>query len=98
MKRAKYTAEFKSKALKQILEKGVQQLRHPVTWGCLQDYFIAGTPKLKEPDANPIEHVKALQAQVTKLKAESMQVSEEQNILKKPPYTLPKYASKVGIY
>jgi transposase len=41
------------------------------------------TRKLKGLDEKPIEDVKALQAEMTKLKAELRRITEERDILKK---------------
>jgi transposase len=55
-------------------------------------------PKLKEPDATPLEDVKALQAKMTKLKTEFRRTSEECDISKKPPRTLQNCRSEVRVY
>jgi transposase len=83
MKRTQYTAEFKAEAVKQIIEKG-----HPA-------------PEVSSRlgvDEKPIENIKALQAEMTKLKVELRRTTKERDILKKPPRTLPKCPSEVRVY
>jgi transposase len=83
MKRTKYTAEFKSEAVKQIIEKGHSATEVAGRLGVPVGLLYTWTRKLKSPDEQPIEDVKALQAEMTKLKAELRRTSEERDILKK---------------
>ena len=84
MKRTQYTAEFKTEAVKQILEKG-----HPATEvssrlgvpvGLLYTWARKARGFAEEP---PPDDLKALQAEMTKLKAELRRTTEERDILKK---------------
>ncbi len=78
MKRTKYTAEFKSEVVKQIIEKK--------SFGHLGCQSLSGPYRptvQKGPDEQPIEDVKALQAEMTKLKAELRRTAEERDFLKK---------------
>ncbi|OZA75837.1 transposase [Polynucleobacter sp. 39-46-10] len=83
MKRTKYTAEFKVETVKQIIEKGYSATEVSSRLGVPVGPHYTWTRKLKEPDVTPIEDVKALQAEMTKLKAELRRTAEERNILKK---------------
>ena len=83
MKRTKYTAEFKSEAVKQILDKGHSATDVASRLGVPVGLLYTWTRKLKGLDEKPIEDVKALQAEMTKLKAELRRTTEERDILKK---------------
>lgn len=83
MKRTKYTAKFKSEAFKQILDKRHSTVEVSSRLGVPVGLLYNWARKLKEPDVTPIEDVKALQAEMTKLKAELRRTTEERDILKK---------------
>ena len=83
MKRTKYTAEFKLEAVKQILEKGHSATDVASRLGVPVGLLYTWTRKLKGPHEQPIEDVKAPQAEMTKLKAELRRTTEERDILKK---------------
>ena len=83
MKRTKYTAEFKLEAVKQILEKGHSATEVASRLGVPVGLLYTWSWKLKGPDEQPIEDVKALQAEMAKLKAELRRTTEERDILKK---------------
>ena len=83
MKRTKYTTEFKLEAVKQILEKGHSATNVASRLGVPVGLLYTWTRKLKGLDEKPIEDIKALQAEMTKLKAELRRTTEERDILKK---------------
>jgi transposase len=83
MRRTKYTTEFKLEAVKQILEKGHSATDVASRLGVPVGLLYTWARKLKGPDVTPIEDVKALQAEMTKLKAELRRTTEERDILKK---------------
>jgi len=83
MNRTKYTTEFKLEAVKQILEKGHSATDVASRLGVPVGLLYTWTRKLKGSDEKPIETVKALQAEMTKLKAELRRTTEERDILKK---------------
>ena len=83
MKRTKYTTEFKLEAVKQILEKGHSATDVASRLGVPVGLLYTWARKRKGPDVTPIEDVKALQAEMTKLKAELRRTTEERDILKK---------------
>ena len=83
MKRTKYTAEFKLEAVKQILEKGHSATDVASRLGVPVGLLYTWTRKLKGSDEKPIEDIKALQAEMTKLKVKLRRTTEERDILKK---------------
>ena len=83
MKWTKYTAEFKLEAVKQILDKGHSATEVSSRLGVPVGLLYTWARKLKGPDEQPIADVKALQAEMTKLKAELRRTTEERDILKK---------------
>ena len=83
MKRTKYTTEFKLEAVKQILDKGHSATDVVSRLGVPVGLLYTWTRKLKGLDEKPIEDVKALQVEMTKLKAELRRTTEERDILKK---------------
>jgi len=83
MNRTKYTTEFELEAVKQILEKGHSATDVASRLGVPVGLLYTWTRKLKGSDEKPIEDVKALQAEMTKLKAELRRTTEERDILKK---------------
>ena len=83
MKRTKYTTEFKAEAVKQIIEKGHPAPEVSSRLGVPVGLLYTWTRKLKGSDEKPIEDIKALQAEMTKLKAELRRTTEERDILKK---------------
>ena len=83
MKRTKYTAVFKLEVVKQILEKGHSATDVASRLGVPVVLLYTCTRKLKGSDEKSMEDVKALQAEMTKLKAELRRTTEERDILKK---------------
>ena len=83
MKRTKYTTEFKLEAVKQILEKGHSATDVASRLGVPVGLLYTWTRKLKGSDEKPIEDIKALQAEMTKLKVKLRRTTEERDILKK---------------
>jgi transposase len=84
MKRTQYTAEFKTEAVKKILEKGHPatevSIRLGVPVGLLYTWARKARGFSEEP---PPDDLKALQAEMTKLKPELRRTTEERDILKK---------------
>ena len=83
MKRTQYTAEFKAEAVKQIIEKGYPAPEVSSRLGVPVGLLYTWARKHKGVDEKPIEDIKALQAEMTKLKAELRRTTEERDILKK---------------
>jgi len=84
MKRTKYTSEFKEEAVKQVIDKG-----HPVTdvdqrLGVAEGVHYTCVKKFKKAD-EPVASgdLKAMQAEMAKLKAKLRRTTGERDILKK---------------
>ena len=97
MKRTKYTTEFKLEAVKQILEKGHSATDVASRLGVPVGLLYTWTRKLKGLDEKPIEDVKALQAEMTKLKAELRRTTEERDILKKAAVSSTRQCNTFGL-
>ena len=83
MQRTKYAAEFKSEAVKQVIDKG-----HPVVdvakrLGIPEGVLYGWVNKFKKSEQPQSSDLKALQAEMVKLKAELRRTTEERDILKK---------------
>ncbi|WP_416560854.1 transposase [Limnohabitans sp. yimb22184] len=83
MQRTKYAAEFKSEAVKQVIDKG-----HPVVdvakrLGIPEGVLYSWVNKFKKSDTPQSGDLKALQAEMVKIKAELRRTIEERDILKK---------------
>ena len=83
MQRTKYAAEFKSEAVKQVIDKG-----HPVVavakrLGIPEGVLFSWVNKLKKSNAPQTSDIKALQAEMVKLNSELRRTTEERDILKK---------------
>ena len=84
MKRTKYTSEFKEEAVKQVIDKW-----HPVPdvaqrLGVAEGVLYTWVKKFKKADEPVVSgDLKAMQAEMAKLKAELRRTTEERDILKK---------------
>ena len=83
MKRTQYTAEFKAGAVKQIIEKVHPAPEVSSRLGVPVGLLYTWARKHKGADEKPIEVIKTLQAEITKLKAELRRTTEKRDILKK---------------
>jgi len=83
MQRTKYAAEFKSEAIKQVIDKGHAVVDVAKRLGILKGVLYSWVNKFKKLDAPQSSDLKALQAEMTKLKAELRRTTEERDILKK---------------
>ncbi len=98
MQRSKYTAEFKSEAVKQVVDKGHTVVDVASRLGLGEGVLYNWVRKSKAADGVPVGDMRAMQAEVAKLKAELRRTTEERDILKKPPRTLPDSPSEVRVY
>jgi transposase len=83
MKRAKYTCEFKEDAVKQVIDKR-HQVPDVAQWlRVAEGVLYTLVKKFKKAD-EPVASgdVKAMQAEMAKLKAELRRTTEERDILK----------------
>ena len=83
MKRTKYTAEFKEEAVKQVTGKGHTVVDVAKRLGIAEGVLYTGVSKFKKADEPESIDLKAMQAEMAKLKAELRRTTEERDILKK---------------
>jgi transposase len=83
MRRTKYALEFKDEAVRQVIDRG-----HPVVdvakrLGISESVLYTWVSQFKKADAPLATDLKAMQAEVAKLKAELRRTAGERDILKK---------------
>ena len=83
MKRAKYTAEFKEEAVKQVIDKGHTVVDVAKRLGIAEGVLYTWVSKFKKADEPESSDLKAMQVEMAKLKAELRRTTEERDILKK---------------
>ena len=83
MKRTKYTAEFKEEAVKQVIDKGHTVVDVARRLGIAEGVLYTWVSKFKKADEPESSDLKAMQAEMAKLKAELRRITEERDILKK---------------
>ena len=83
MKRTKYMAEFKEEAVKQVIDKGHTVVDVAKRLGIAEGVLYTWVSKFKKADEPESSDLKAIQAEMAKLKAELRQTTEERDILKK---------------
>ena len=83
MKRTKYTAEFKEEAVKQVIDKGHTVVDVAKRLGIAEGVLYTWVSKFKKADEPESSDLKAMQAEMGKLKAELRRITEERDILKK---------------
>ena len=83
MKRTKYTAEFKEEAVKQVIDKGHTVIDVAKRLGIAEGVLYTWVSKFKKADQPESSDLKAMQAEMAKLKAELRRTTEERDILKK---------------
>ena len=99
MQRAKYTSEFKEEAVRQVIDKGHSVIDVAKRLGIGDGLVYTWVKKFKaanEPVA--IDDMKSMQEELNRLKAELRRTTEERDILKRPPRTLPSSPSEVRVY
>ena len=84
MQRTKYAVEFKDEAVKQVVDKGHSVVDVAKRLGIADGVLYTWVSKFKKAD-EPLaaSDLKAMQAEVTRLKAELRRTTEERDILKK---------------
>ena len=98
MQRAKYAPEFKDEAVEQVIDKGHSVVDVAKRLGIAEGVLYTWVSKFKKADEPQSNDLKAIQAEMTKLKAELRRTTEERDILKRPPRTLQNSPSEVRIY
>jgi transposase len=83
MQRTKYAPEFKSEAVKQVIDKGHAVVDVAKRLGIPEGVLYTWVGKFKKADEPQSSDLKALQAEMVKLKAELRRTTEERDILKK---------------
>ena len=84
MQKAKYTAEFKEEAVRQVIDRGHSVVDVAKRLGIGDGLLYTWVKKFKaanEPVA--IDDMKSMQAELNRLKAELRRTTEERDILKK---------------
>ena len=83
MQRSKYAPEFKDEAVKQVIDKGHSVVDVAKRLGVPDNVLYTWVSKFKKADEPESSDIKAMQAEVAKLKAELRRTTEERDILKK---------------
>ena len=83
MQRTRYAGEFKLEAVKQVIDKGHSVADVAKRLGIPDNVLYAWVSKFKKADEPAASDLKALQAEMVKLKAELRRTTEERDILKK---------------
>ena len=83
MQKTKYTAEFKAEAVKQVVDKGHSVVDVAARLGLGEGVLYTWVRKSKAADGVALGDMRAMQAEVAKLKAELRRTTEERDILKK---------------
>ena len=93
----RYTEEFKIEAVKQVTERGRPATEVAARLGVSSHSLYQWAKRYSAP---PAERQKAddQQVEMKRLKAEPKRVTEERDILKRPPRTLPGCQGKVSLH
>ena len=83
MKRTKYATEFKDEAVKQVIDKGHSVVDVAKRLGIAEGVLYTWVSKFKKADEPVASDLKALQVEMSRLKAELRRTTEERDILKK---------------
>ena len=83
IRRTKYTAEFKEEAVKQVIYKGHSVVDVAKRLGIAEGVMFTWVSKFKKEDEPESSDLKAMQADMAKLRAELRRTTEERYILKK---------------
>ena len=83
MKRTKYSPEFKDEAVKQVIDKGRSVVDVAKRLGIAEGVLYTWVSKFRKSDEPESSDLKAMQAEMAKLKVEHRRTTEERDILKK---------------
>ena len=97
MSRPRYTEEFKIEAVKQVVERGHRVAEVAERLG-VSGHSLYHWIKRYDKPAEQRQEDDDLQAENRRLKAELKRVSEERDILNKPPRTSPESPTEVRVY
>ena len=84
MQRAKYTAEFKEEAVRQVIDRSLSVIDVAKRLGIGDGLLYTWVKKFKAANVPvAIDDMKSMQAELNRLKAELRRTTEERDILKK---------------
>ena len=86
MQRSKYAPEFKDEAVKQVIDKGHSVVDAAKRLGIPDNILYTWVSNFKKADQPASSHLKAMQAEVAKLRTEPRRTTEERVILKNVSY------------
>lgn len=95
MSRQRYPEEFKIEAVKQVTEKGKPVADVAQRLG-ISVHSLHAWIKLSRKPQEQSQQDDDQQAELRQLRAELKRVTEERDILKRPPHTLPRSAADPG--
>lgn len=97
MSSKRYTDEFKIEAVRQVIDRGFKVAEVAERLGVTTHSLYAWLRKFGKPGV--VQRAEVDQsAEVRRLKAELRRVTEERDILKRPPRTLPRDKGKVRLH
>jgi transposase len=91
MQRSKYATKFKDKAVKQVIDKGHSVVDVAKRLGIPDNVLYTWVSKFKKADQPESSDLKAMQAEVAKLKSELRRTKEERDILKKDHFFISEF-------
>ena len=97
MSRQRFPEEFKIEAVKQVTERGYPVAEVASRLGVSANSLYQWLKRYDPKRAKPTESADQ-QAEIRHLKAELKRVTEERDILKKPPHTLPRSPGKACLH
>lgn len=98
MSRVRYTEEFKIEAVKQVVNCSGHRVADVAIRLGISSHSLYQWIKLHSKPAETRQQDADLQAENRRLKAELKRVSEERDILKKPPRTSPESPTEVRVH
>lgn len=96
-KQQRYTEEFKLAAVKQVTERHYPVAEVAERLGVSSHSLYAWVKRYSQPELQQ-QHDSNQQAEIRRLKAELRRVTDERDILKRPPRTLPSCQGKVRLH
>ena len=97
MSNSRYPEEFKIEAVKQVTERGLPIAEVAARLGMSTHSLYAWVKRYSKPQEQRAQEDDQ-QAELRRLRAELKRVTEERDILKRPPRTLPRSAAEVRLY
>ncbi|SMP99274.1 Transposase and inactivated derivatives [Pseudomonas putida] len=94
MSNPRYPEEFKIEAVRQVTERGLPVAEVASRLGMSTHSLYAWVKRYSKPEKQRVQEDDQ-QAELRRLRAELKRVTEERDILKRPPRTLPRSAAEV---